>query len=121
MIIAELLGAEVQDRELIKKHSDALVAGAKDESKEAIQAVVDMQKRAEEELSIYFAHLIKKRKETPADDLISLLIQAEIDGERLTENELLGFCILLLVAGNETNDQFNNQCRTTADRAAAYC
>lgn len=62
MIIAELLGAEVQDRELIKKHSDALVAGAKDESKEAIQAVVDMQKRAEEELSIYFAHLIKKEK-----------------------------------------------------------
>lgn len=34
--------------------------------------------------------------------MISLLIQAEIDGERLTENELLGFCILLLVAGNET-------------------
>ncbi|BBP90010.1 hypothetical protein BsIDN1_36280 [Bacillus safensis] len=59
--------------------------------KEAIQAVVDMQKRAEEELSVYFAHLIKKRKKTPANDLISLLIQAEIDGDRLTENELLGF------------------------------
>ncbi|QDZ96124.1 cytochrome P450 [Bacillus altitudinis] len=102
MIIAELLGAEVKDRELIKKHSDALVAGAKDDSKEAVQAVVDMQKQAEKELSEYFAHLIQKRKETPADDLISLLIQAEIDGERLSENELLGFCILLLVAGNET-------------------
>ncbi|MDM5298360.1 cytochrome P450 [Bacillus pumilus] len=102
MIIAELLGAEVKDRELIKKHSDALVAGAKDDSKEAIQAVVNMQKQAEEELSDYFSHLIKKRKEIPADDLISLLLQADMDGERLTENELLGFCILLLVAGNET-------------------
>lgn len=71
MIIAELLGAEVKDRELIKKHSDALVAGAKDDSKEAVQAVVDMQKQAEKELSEYFAHLIQKRKETPADDLIS--------------------------------------------------
>lgn len=38
------------------------MAGAKDESKEAIQAVVDMQKRAEEELSVYFAHLIKNEK-----------------------------------------------------------
>ncbi|WP_353855559.1 cytochrome P450 [Bacillus sp. Bos-x628] len=102
MIIAELLGAEVKDRQFIKKHSDALVAGAKDESQEAIQAVVDMQKRAEEELSDYFLHLIQKRTEAPANDLISLLIQAEIDGEQLTENELLGFCILLLVAGNET-------------------
>ncbi|OLP63020.1 Cytochrome P450(MEG) [Bacillus pumilus] len=102
MIIAELLGAEVKDRELIKKHSDALVAGAKDNSKEAIQAVVNMQKQAEKELSDYFSHLIKKRKEVPADDLISLLLQADMDGERLTENELLGFCILLLVAGNET-------------------
>lgn len=102
MIIAELLGAEVKDRELIKTHSDALVAGAKDDSKEAVQAVVNMQKQAEKELSAYFAHLIQKRKETPADDLISLLIQAEIDGEHLSENELLGFCILLLVAGNET-------------------
>lgn len=102
MMIAELLGAEVKDRDFIKQHSDALVAGAKDESEEAIQAVVDMQQRAEEALSDYFSHLIQKRKDNPADDLISLLIQAEIDGERLTENELLGFCILLLVAGNET-------------------
>ncbi|MFS0656233.1 cytochrome P450 [Bacillus sp. 179-C3.3 HS] len=106
MIIAELLGAEVQDRDFIKKHSDALVAGAEDDSNEAIQAVVDMQKQAEEELSQYFSHLIKKRKETPTNDLISLLIQAEIDGEHLTEDELLGFCILLLVAGNETTTNF---------------
>lgn len=54
--------------------------------------------------SIYqaFAGLLAERRERPTDDLMSALIAAEIDGDRLTEEELLGFCMLLILAGNDT-------------------
>jgi cytochrome P450 len=54
------------------------------------------------EMSAYFFDMIEKRKEHPGDDLISGLLQANIDGQGLDTIELLGFCSLLLVAGNET-------------------
>jgi cytochrome P450 len=54
------------------------------------------------ELFGYFSEHLALRREQPGDDLISRLVTAEVDGERLTEWELLGFCMTLLVAGNET-------------------
>jgi pimeloyl-[acyl-carrier protein] synthase len=50
----------------------------------------------------YFNELIKKRKHSPEEDLISLLIKEEQQGDRLTEEELLATCILLVIAGHET-------------------
>lgn len=50
----------------------------------------------------YFIELIKKRKRNPEADLISLLIKEEQQGERLTDEELLATCILLVIAGHET-------------------
>lgn len=54
--------------------------------------------------SIYnaFTGLLAERRRRPTDDLMSALIAAEIDGERLAEDELLGFCMLLILAGNDT-------------------
>ena len=49
-----------------------------------------------------FAPLYEERRRSPRDDLLTALIQAEIDGERLTEDELLAFGWLLLVGGNDT-------------------
>jgi cytochrome P450 len=46
--------------------------------------------------------MIEQRRRRPGEDLISLLLAAEIDGQKLSVAELLGFCALLLVAGNET-------------------
>src|SRR5262249_12562187 len=54
------------------------------------------------EMGMYFMSVIAQRRAAPGNDLISALLAAEIDGERLTDIELLGFCILLLIAGNET-------------------
>lgn len=45
---------------------------------------------------------MEERRLQPKDDLISLLLAAEIDGQQLTSDEVVGFCILLLAAGNET-------------------
>jgi hypothetical protein len=49
-----------------------------------------------------FAELLDARRRAPRDDLASALLAAEIDGTRLAQEELLGFCFVLLVAGNDT-------------------
>src|SRR5205823_3905835 len=56
----------------------------------------------QEEMSDYFARLLEERRRTPREDLISSLSVAEVDGERLSEHELVKFCTLLLAAGQET-------------------
>ena len=56
----------------------------------------------EQEMSNYFADLLAARRRSPRGDLISALSVAEIDGVRLSESELLNFCILLLAAGQDT-------------------
>jgi cytochrome P450 len=54
------------------------------------------------ELIQYLVAVGEERKRAPRDDLISILLAAEVDGERLTDAELGMFCLTLLVAGNET-------------------
>jgi len=49
-----------------------------------------------------FASLLPARRSDPRDDLMTALIDAEVDGQRLTDEELLGFCLLLILAGNDT-------------------
>ncbi|ALI24653.1 putative cytochrome P450 hydroxylase [Mycolicibacterium fortuitum] len=49
-----------------------------------------------------FAELLAERRRNPREDMITALTTAEVDGERLTEEELLGFCLLLVLGGNDT-------------------
>jgi hypothetical protein len=58
--------------------------------------------QARQEFAGYFGELIAARRARPADDLLSELIRAEDDGQRLSEAELIATCVLLLVAGHET-------------------
>jgi cytochrome P450 len=53
-------------------------------------------------MATYFLRFVEERRAAPGDDLLSALLQAQVDGEHLNLTELLGFCVLLLVAGNET-------------------
>ncbi|WP_245900924.1 cytochrome P450 [Deinococcus yavapaiensis] len=89
IVIAEILGIPVRDRRDFKRWSDAVVSGRHDGMRE---------------MATYFSKLIARRRDEGQDgeDLVSALLRAEVDGAHLTSNELLGFCILLLVAGNET-------------------
>jgi cytochrome P450 len=94
LVIAELLGVPAEDHERFRRWSDAIMEAATELTPEsAIQAV---------ELLGYFAEHLAQRRELPGDDLLSRLVLAEVDGERLSDAELLGFCMTLLVAGNET-------------------
>ena len=49
-----------------------------------------------------FADLLAARRAEPRDDMMTALIDAEVDGQRLSDEELLGFCLLLILAGNDT-------------------
>ncbi len=91
IVIAEMLGIPTSERDQFKRWSDAIVSPREEE---AIQA--------SREMRTYFKGIIEQRRKQPKDDLISDLIASQIDGQHLTEPELLSFCILLLVAGNET-------------------
>jgi cytochrome P450 len=64
----------------------------------------EFQRRQEEtqrEMQEYFSRMMEARRDDPRDDLLSEIVRAGDDG-RLTEREMLGFCILMLVAGNIT-------------------
>ncbi len=71
---------------------------------EGFLGVTDPEQIAEPAARIYevFTGLMAERRAAPEEDLMSALLAAEVDGQRLTEEELLGFCFLLLVAGNDT-------------------
>lgn len=96
IVIAELMGIPPEDRDRFKQWSDVIVSqtrtGAEYEDHHATNL----------EMTGYFLDLIEQRRSLPGNDLISNLLSAEIDGQRLSVAELLGFCSLLLVAGNET-------------------
>jgi cytochrome P450 len=98
IVIAELLGVPVEDQDQFKDWSTAMVQMAS----EASEATPMTEMSAALELSVYLRDIYEKRRAEPKDDLMSALVGAEIDGEHLTDGELLGFAILLLVAGNET-------------------
>src|SRR6266700_848593 len=97
-VIAELLGIPAELRDEFKRWSDAIVAGdeglSEEERKVLIQEVQGMYG--------YFTQVLEERRQHPQNDLVSALLAAEVDGQRLSNVELLGFCGLLLVAGNET-------------------
>ncbi len=94
LVIAEMLGVPGADRARFKRWSDAIIeAGTQPSTENMAQSV---------ELLEYFGHVLAERRERPGDDLISVLVHSEIDGERLEEFDLLMFCMTLLVAGNET-------------------
>lgn len=98
IVIAEMLGIPPEDRDRFKHWSDEVVASA-----DAVMGGLSSDsERAIGEMMAYFREIIAHRRSNPADDLISALLAAELDQERLSEQDVLAFCWLLLVAGNET-------------------
>ncbi|MEH2170002.1 MAG: cytochrome P450 [Nostoc sp.] len=87
IVIGEILGVPLDEREDFKRWSDGVLAS----DPTAIQNMAD-----------YFRKLLKERRSHPGQDLISDLIAAYEEGEKLTGQEVVDFCILLLTAGNET-------------------
>jgi cholest-4-en-3-one 26-monooxygenase len=96
--IAEIMGVPQEDRRLIFEWSNAMI-GADDPE---FQGGVEGAHNASAALYAYSNDLAKQRRVDPRDDIVTKLINAEIDGEQLTELEFDMFMLLLAVAGNET-------------------
>ena len=99
IIIAEMLGVPPSDRERFKAWSELIAKMTSLMRPPDVNAKVAV---ARKELRAYFSDVIQQRRTQPQDDLISALVQAQDGADQLDDEELLGFCVLLLVAGNET-------------------
>ena len=93
-VIAELLGIPDSDRPDFRRWSDAMIE-ATDRPQEETAADAG-------ELFMYLAQHLAAKTADPGDDVVSLLVAADIDGRTLDKDELLMFLLALLVAGNET-------------------
>lgn len=102
-IIAEIIGVPTEDNARFKDWSDKLVetlgAGLLTPPE---RATLERNRAIVEELGEYFARLVEERRKSPREDLLTGLAQAELEGSKLSFDELLQMLILLLVAGNET-------------------
>ncbi len=94
MVIAEMLGVDPSDRELFKQWSNGIMATAAGDYESLISNY--------EHIFDYFRGVVAARRNDPRDDLVTALVQAEVDGHQLSDDDILGFCALLLIAGNET-------------------
>ena len=103
IVIAEMLGVPPKDR---RQHRAQFKVWS-DQRARTLKPVIDAQERAASEaaskaLDAYFRPIIQERRAAPEDDIVSALAQAEEEGDRLTEREMLNMLRLLLIAGNET-------------------
>ncbi|MYS83253.1 cytochrome P450 [Embleya scabrispora] len=95
-LIGELLGVGAEHRDQLQHWADVMVM---------LSDGGELSHKAGEAFTEYVAYttqVIEDRRKTPSDDLIGILVGAEIDGEKLSFDELIGESLLLLVGGNET-------------------
>jgi len=96
-VISELMGVPVEDRDQVRAWADGVMHrddGVTDVPAAAVEASIN--------LIVYYQGMVAERRTKPTDDLTTALLEAEIDGDRLTDDEVLGFMFLMVIAGNET-------------------
>src|SRR5260370_4131435 len=91
-VIAGMLGLPEEDLPLFHRRAAEIV----------VMVDPDRSLRASQCLADYFGAIITQRRSDPRDDLITRLIQARLDGEELSDSEIIDFCRMLLPAGAET-------------------
>jgi linalool 8-monooxygenase len=93
-VIAEMLGVPQEDRQKLFDWTMQIEAAVGDPSVSGAEALG--------QIGMYLASMVTERRDKPADDLLTALISAELDGERLTDFEIAAFFALLMFAGNDT-------------------
>jgi pimeloyl-[acyl-carrier protein] synthase len=100
MVIAEMLGVPLEDRERFKRWASEGLAGVV--GRFASEEELGRARRSGAELAVYFEDVIARRRRAPGEDLVSALIAAEDEGSALSSREVLDNCVLLITAGHET-------------------
>lgn len=112
-VLVRIMGAPPEDAPRLVELGDRMIANADPDYSDAVVGSEDtsayrlltFRSPAAVELAEYGAALAAKRKAEPQDDLVSKLVNAEVDGESLTDREFSNFFALLVIAGNETTRQ----------------
>jgi len=108
-VIARLVGIPGTDWERFRRWSDAILklSYARGGGPEAQAASAEFH-AVTPEMKLYVDQMIQRRRASPTDDLLTRLVEAEVDGQRLTQEEVLGFFQLLVVGGQETTANLIN-------------
>lgn len=96
-VISELVGVPEPDRDWLRGLADAVM-----HREEGVQDVPQAAMEAALELVQYYTEMVAGRRKQRTGDLTSALLDAEIDGDMLADDEIIGFLFLMVVAGNET-------------------
>ncbi len=96
-VISELLGVPSADRAELRRLADVVI-----HREEGVLDVPPAAGEAALKLVMYYLELVADRRRHPGQDLTSALLDVELDGERLTDDEVVGVLFLMVVAGNET-------------------
>jgi len=101
-VIAQMMGLPRTEWPQLFRLTNATIGAFDPEYVAPGESVEQAVRRSQRELLEYFAAIAEERRHNPADDLISLLAQARVEGRPLGREELLSYCLILVVAGNET-------------------
>jgi cytochrome P450 family 142 subfamily A polypeptide 1 len=96
-LIGEMLGAPESDYDQLQRWSDQMISGA-----DGPENITDEVITAAFEYHEYISKVIAERKANPGDDLVSQLVHADVNGEVMADERVVGNALLLLVGGNET-------------------
>ena len=99
-VIAEMMGIPVEDHPNFKKWSGEIVAFMA--TPKPVPEILLKSQDALLSMQQYFRDIYAKRRGQPEDDLISALVQAELEGEKLSEEEMVSSCVTILIGGHET-------------------
>lgn len=104
IVIAEMLGVSTNDMDRFKNWSDIIVSSPSHDDPDYLKEFFHTRLQAENELENFFEEILQLNRgnsNKDSNDIISLLVQSEVD-EKISGKEIVSFCKLLLVAGNET-------------------
>ena len=99
IMIGDALGVRPEHRADLLRWSDDMLKG---QATEATDAQVEAAGNAFVEYTLYATDVIAARREQPTDDLMSVLVHAEVDGDRLSDDEIIQESLLILIGGDET-------------------
>ena len=102
-VIVDMLGLDKADHERFHRWYSSIIAFLGNLSQDP--AVAEDGLRTRDEFAAYMIPVIQQRRASPGGDLLSTLCEAEIDGTRMSDEDIKAFCSLLLTAGGETTDK----------------
>jgi len=98
IVIGDMLGVDPDDYPRLLEWSEAMILGT---GATSVERMMDAA-RAFDEYTTYQRRVLADRRRNPREDLVSILVHAEVDGERMSDDELLMETLLILIGGDET-------------------